>query len=87
MAQNMVNNQNERKKNKINNNLNVKNFQVSVARDQKLTIESNLYKLKNLELSHSSYRLTVEECFIVLTKTEMLKGSKKFKSRIFYSIK
>ena len=75
------------KKTKINNNLNVKNFQVSVARDQKLTIESNLYKLKNLELSHSSYRLTVEECFIVLTKTEMLKGSKKFKSRIFYSIK
>ena len=42
MAQNMVNNQNEEKKLKSTITECHKNCQVSVARDQKLTIESNL---------------------------------------------
>ena len=32
--------------------------------------------LKNLELSHSLYRMTIEVYFIKLTETRMLKGSK-----------
>ena len=40
--------------------------------------------LKNLEGIHSLYGMTIEECFIKLNKTGMLKGSKKFKSRIDY---
>ena len=38
-------------------------------------------------MNHSLYWMTFEECFIKLTKTGMLKGSKKFKSRIVYRIK
>ena len=47
MAQNMVNNQNERKKLKSTMTECHKNCQVSVARDQKLTIESNLLFILN----------------------------------------
>ena len=50
-------------------------------------LQNQIYKSQNIVLSHSLYWMTIEECFIKLTKNENLKGSRKFKSRIFYQLK